>query len=168
MKQVMANTPVWVWPLLAFLIVRGLMASVDKVVPLRSIFILPLVMVGLSLQDVLSKFPSALPLALWMLCAALAARLSWSLFDSARVEAKGAGRIRIAGSWMPLTLMMSIFCVKYAVGATLSLNPGLQHDAAFGVAVSALYGVFSGIFAGQTLRIFAIYRDAVGRTANLM
>ena len=64
------------------------------------------------------------------------------------------------GSWTPLLLMMGIFCLKYAVGVALLLQPGLAQHLWFAASVCALYGLFNGIFFGQAMRIAALYRQA--------
>lgn len=168
LQQIVVNTPVWVWPLLAFLIYRGFVASVEREVPLRSVFILPLVMLGLSLQDVLVKF-SASGLLSWCMGFMLGLAASWQLFDRSAVVAHPERRaLRLRGSWLPLVLMMAIFATKYAVGAALAIQPTLQQQTHFAAAVCVLYGLFSGVFIGQLLRMLAIYRAEVGRNFKLM
>lgn len=167
LEQILTRTPIWVWPLLAFLIYRGLAASVEREVPLWSLFILPLVMLGLSLQDVLSKFGTPAALSLWLAGLALGAATAWRLFTGA-LPYPARRTILLRGSWAPLALMMAIFCTKYAVGVALSLQPALRQHAVFVAAVCALYGLFSGVFLGQLLRVLVIYRGEVGRNYKLM
>jgi hypothetical protein len=57
-------------------------------------------------------------------------------------------------------LMMSIFCMKYAVAVTLAIAPAYAHATGFIVPVCLAYGCFSGIFLGGLLRTVAVYRQA--------
>ncbi len=62
--------------------------------------------------------------------------------------------------------MLSIFCLKYALAVSLAVAPELRHAPLFTLAVCALYGVFSGVFAGRLLRSLAVYYRA-GKVAAL-
>lgn len=127
-------------------------------------------MLALSLHDVVNRFGAhAAALPLWFASMAAATLLTRRLFNDASVEAHpGRGNVLLHGSWVPLALMLAIFCVKYAVSVSLSLAPPLLADAAFIAAVCTLYGVFNGVFLGQLAAIVSIYRGGVGRKYKLM
>jgi hypothetical protein len=160
--QIIANTPWWVWALLAFLIYRGMIASVDREIPLRRTFIIPLVMLALSLQGIASGFGASPGAALGWLASMLAVSLlTWHFSSDDKLAAlPQRGAIFQPGSWTPLLLMMAIFITKYVVAVLLAIHPAYRHDALFAVAICALYGAFNGIFIGQLLRIMAVYRRA--------
>ncbi len=162
--QIVSSTPVWVWALLAFLIYRGLAARADRVVPFWNMFILPLVMLGLSLQDVLVRFGGAFALAVWLAFLALGtiAALKHARPDSVRADPLRR-TVSLRGSPMPLMLMMTLFAVKYAAAVMLTLQPELLQMPAFVAVTCGFYGMFSGIFVGQLLHACTIYRAAVGR-----
>ena len=52
LAQIILNTPVWVWALLMFLIYRGILASADREISLKKTFIIPVVMLALSVQGI--------------------------------------------------------------------------------------------------------------------
>jgi hypothetical protein len=62
----------------------------------------------------------------------------------------------LPGSWTPLVLILGIFVTKYAVGATLAMQPGMTRHGVFVLAVGGLYGLFSGIFAGRAVRLWRL------------
>jgi hypothetical protein len=162
LQQIIVHTPLWVWAILAFLLYRGLLASLDREVALRRVFLIPLVMLALSLQGMISAFGAdAAALPAWLACLLATTALTWNRFDadSVRPHPQRAA-VFLRGSWMPLALMMGVFCTKYAVGVMLALNPALKLQTMFAVGVCALYGAFNGIFIGQALRTVAIYRQA--------
>jgi len=170
LQQMLINTPVWVWALLAFLIVRGMMAGVSRETSIRRLFIIPLAMLALSIHGIAASFgtdPFAAPV--WLASTAAGTALAWALFslDSVSVHPE-RGSVFQQGSWMPLVLMMSIFLVKYGVNVVLHVAPHARHDSGFVIAVCMLYGLFNGIFFGRLLRILAIYRSGVARKYKLL
>jgi hypothetical protein len=163
LQQIIIKTPVWVWALLAFLVYRGLVASVDRVSSLRATFLIPLVMLGLSVQGIATTFATdALAMPVWFAALLAGTALTWSLVDPSRISADPAkGTIRQPGSWIPLMLMMGIFLTKYAVAIMLAVHPEFKQQAMFVASVCTLYGLFNGIFLGRLLRIVAVYRGSM-------
>lgn len=162
MQQIIHGTPLYVWAILAFLIQRGVMASRERELSLQKLCIIPLVMTGLSLQGIHASFGfgGVAPLA-WLAGALLGGALGWRLIKPAAIVADTArASIRQAGSWLPLVLMLSIFCMKYAVAVALAITPALRQELGFVATAAALYGIFSGIFTGRLLRSLALYRQA--------
>jgi non-heme chloroperoxidase len=53
-------------------------------------------------------------------------------------------------------LIMGIFFTKYTVGVTLVYAPRLAHQMSFALPVSALYGIFSGVFVGQATSLWRL------------
>lgn len=170
LQQILVKTPAWVWVLLAFLIYRGLVASVDRVVGLRKVFIIPLVMLALSVQGIASAFGgNAIAVPVWLMAMMAGAFAGWHLLGAEDVvPLPERGSVRLRGSWSTMVLILGIFLTKYTVNVALSLQPDLPHQLAFVATVCALYGVFNGVFIGQLLRIVAIFRDGVARFQNFL
>ena len=148
--QILSHTPVYVWAILALLVYRGMVATRAREIGIRKLFIIPLIMLALSLQGITSKFGMGwLPLAAWAAGAA-ALTLAIRALGRSRVSAGAApGTVRVPGSWAPLAMMMAIFFAKYATAVTLAIHPGATHSAWFVAAVCALYGIFNGYFLGR-------------------
>ena len=158
--EILTHTPAWVFALFALLLWLGATQLTGRRVGLRRTLVMPVVMIGLSLYGVLSAFKDQ-PLA----AAAWAAAALAVGFAVAQRAAPAGTRydpvtrsFALPGSAVPLTLMMGIFFTKYAVGVQVALHPALANDAAFALGVSALYGAFSGMFAGRALRLWALAR----------
>lgn len=160
LQQILTKTPVWVWALLAFLIYRGLVASVDREVGLRKVFIIPVVMLALSIQGIASAFGADIAAApVWLACTFAATLLAWRLTDTDGIRAyPERGSVALRGSWSTMVLVLGIFLTKYAVNVALSMHPELKQQFAFVATVCALYGLFNGIFIGQLLRIVSVFR----------
>ncbi|MET0857842.1 MAG: DUF6622 family protein [Telluria sp.] len=148
--QIVTHTPVYVWAILALLIYRGVVAMRDREMTIRKLFIIPVIMLALSLQDVVAKFGADfMPLFAWAGGAALMALLVWKLSSAGISASASPGRVLVHGSSAPLAMMMAIFFTKYATAVTLVVKPQVSHHVVFSTLVCALFGVFSGYFLGR-------------------
>jgi hypothetical protein len=160
---VVARTPTWVWVLLAALVALGASQCFARSAGLRRVLTMPIAMAGFSAWGLASAFGGAAQiagiLAGWLLAAsAVAATALWlraappagTRFDAADQ------RFELPGSAWPLALILGIFLVKYAVGVELALQPQLAHDSRFGLEIALLYGVFNGLFAARSLRLWRL------------
>ncbi len=167
-NQIITHTPVWVWAILGLLLWVGLKQSMPRSVSLRRATVLPLVMVGLSLAGVFSAFGAGShALLAWGAVAAVTAAIVMQLsLPQATHYNSWTQQFQLPGSWTPLVLMVGIFITKYAVGVTLAMHPELARDALFSQSVAALYGGFSGVFAGRAARLWRLASSrASGNTA---
>jgi hypothetical protein len=150
MTRFLTHTPLYVWAILALLVYRGLVALRDRELHVRSLFIIPLVMLALSIHDIGAKFGlRGFAPALWTLGALAASLLAWAVGDPRVSQGSAPGRVRVAGSRLPLAMMMAVFATKYAASAALAVLPQLAEDALFVTAVCVAYGACNGCFLGR-------------------
>jgi hypothetical protein len=154
---VLSRVPVWVWALLALILVMGLIQSRDQRMTRARLVMLPLAWLGFGAWGVLSTFGlHAAPLLAWLATLASAVwllqRSGWP--GAARFET-AQQRFFVPGSWWPLALMLGIFTAKFALGMSLALEPGLAHSAPVAGGFSALFGALSGVFLGRSRNILA-------------
>jgi hypothetical protein len=163
--QIILHTPKWVFAVFVLLLWLGCKQLMSGSVSLAKVTVMPIAMTGLSLAGVISAFGDS-PGALlgWAVAAAalVLVVLQQALPASTRYD-RSAREFQVAGSAMPLVLMMGIFFTKYVVGVALAMHPELRQQASFSVAIPMLYGAFSGIFAARAVRLWklAIRTDAV-------
>ena len=154
--RILAGTPPWVWALLAALLWLGISQSVARTVGLGRIASLPVAMTGLSFYGTISVFGSA-PAVLLAWLAAAGSAAWWTgrrpLPEKTAYD-PATNLFTLPGSWLPLALIMGIFLTKYAVGASLAMQPGMNGHAGFAMTVGALYGAFSGVFIGRAGRLW--------------
>jgi hypothetical protein len=62
-------------------------------------------------------------------------------------------RVLMPGSWLPLGLMLGLFCIKFGVAFALATNPGLAADAGIAAGAGLAYGAFSGAFLARALTV---------------
>jgi hypothetical protein len=147
--QIVTHTPVYVWAILALLVYRGVVAMREREMTIRKLFIIPVIMLALSLQDVMAKFGADfMPLSAWAGGAVITILLVWKLSSAGISAGASPGSVRVHGSWAPLAMMMAIFFTKYATAVTLVVRPQASHDPLFSTVVCALLGVWSGYFLG--------------------
>jgi hypothetical protein len=147
-----------------FLILLGLgvLQSRNRTVTRNTLATLPIAMLALSLIGVLTTFgPSPIGLAAWLAGAASAAWLGVKLItpSGVSVSSKTRGYV-VPGSWEPLTLMMAIFFMKYAVGVFLARRLSIVHAPVFIGAISLSYGLLSGLFLARARGIMRLARQA--------
>ena len=158
--RIVGNTPLWVWPLLLALLWLGFDQTRARVVGLRRILLLPAVMTGLSLSGAMTSFGAGpLVLLVWSIAVCIGTGLAVKrpAVSLARYDPATA-LFHLPGSWAPLALILGIFSAKYATGATLAMQPALAASIEFSTLVSAVYGVFSGIFVGRAIRLWRLRR----------
>jgi len=147
---VIRHTPTWVWAVLMLLLVMGIAQSRPRHVGLARAGLLPLVMLAWSLSGVLSAFAGGTALPAWAVGAMLAAlAVRQSGYGRRAIWLAAEQRFRVPGSWWPLALMLAIFLTKFVVAVALIEQPQLHAAPVFELAVSLLYGAFSGVFAGR-------------------
>jgi hypothetical protein len=160
--QILEHTPRWVFILFALLLALGLSQTRTREVSRARVAVLPLAMLLLSLIGVLSTFtPSSLALIAWIV--GLGACLT---LIGERIAVRGASwlaetdRFRIPGSWLPLTLILGLFMIKYGSGIALALQPALAASTRVAVPLSLLYGVSAGLFWGRARSVLALRQNA--------
>jgi hypothetical protein len=146
--QILLYTPRWVFALLAGLCVFGLMQVRTRRVSLWLAALLPAAMPVLSLSGVL-QYVGVWPPALmaWLLGLAAASMLGLKAMDpqGARYDAESR-KLVVAGSWIPLLVILGIFSVRYAMGVARGMDLELVRDRNVQLAASLLLGAFSGFF----------------------
>ncbi|MET3493144.1 putative membrane protein [Variovorax boronicumulans] len=170
LMQIVLHTPKWVFAVFVLLVWLGARQLLSNSMSLNRVTLMAVAMGGLSLFGVISAFGDS-PGALlgWAAAAAvlMALLLQRPLPATTRYDA-ATRKFHMAGSAVPLMLMMGIFFTKYAVAATLALHPELRHHAVFALAIPVLYGAFTGIFVGRAVRLWklAMAADAVASGAR--
>ena len=158
---ILQHTPLWVWGLLAALVALGSTQIKTRQMTLRRAALMPVAMVGLSLFGVLSSFGGhALPMLAWLAGAAVsvAGARACGAWSGAAWSQRDA-RFNVPGSWLPMALILTLFAIKYGVGVSLALHPGLKDEALFASAACLAYGVFSGLFLARAINFWTLVKQ---------
>jgi hypothetical protein len=136
----------------------GMQQTLPRRMSLNRATIAPLALTGLSFYGMTSAF-GASPLALlgWLggAVVALVACMQWQSATAIQYDATNR-RFQLPGSMAPLALFMGIFFTKYAVGASLGMQPALAQNLNFALTVSTVYGAFSGALLARTAKLWRI------------
>jgi len=149
--DIVTGTPLWVWPLLLYVLYVGWAATRDRTVALWRLLVMPAIIAALGLWNLLSAPVSAAGLA------ALGAGAMLGAIIGLRVAARRPairlpdGRLALAGDWLPLLLFLAIFAVRYATGAAVAIDPSLAADPVFRVAGLFLSGLFAAMMIARTV-----------------
>lgn len=157
--QILLYTPTWVFALLAGLCVFGLMQARTRRVAVWLALLLPAAMPVLSLSGVLQYVGLWWPaLAAWLLGISAASMLCLKTInpDTAQYDAESR-KLLIAGSWIPLLVILGIFFVRYAMGVGLGMQLEIARNGAVQLGVSLLLGAFSGFFFARGLVFWRTY-----------
>lgn len=158
---VLHATPPWVWGILAVLLGLGFSQARARSASLRRVAFMPVALGVFALWGLASAFGRSpmfgYVMLLWMLCASTVFAAVASMAPPAGASWDDAARrFHLRGSWTPMLLIAGIFVVKYFVGVDVAMQPSLARDANYTLAVGAIYGAFSGIFAGRAARLFRL------------
>ncbi|MDR6484904.1 DUF6622 family protein [Paraburkholderia terricola] len=160
----MNHVPHWVLVLFVALLVIGLRQSRTHVASRGRLLVMPLIMAALSLNALIRLFGAdAWACLFWVgaLVAPIVVRRRFSACVDA-VYLEQERKFRIAGSWIPLGLMMAIFALRFA--ATMVAHMRLVEGGGVALGFALGFGVLSGAFVARSILIFG---KAYGRRDSL-
>jgi hypothetical protein len=147
--QIVANTPLWVWPLMAFVLWLGLQGLRPRVIPVWRLAILPAVSLATSLAGIAQSANPAGAAAGWGLALIAFLPLGWAFGQDRPVRLRPEdGKLEIAGGWFALLFGLSIFAVRYAMGVLFGVLPALRAEAFWIYLSGAVGGMVAGVGIG--------------------
>ena len=150
--QILYFTPTWVFGLLAGLVAFGLMQTRTRRVPVWLALLLPAGMTVLSLSGVLQYVSQpGFALLAWLFGVCATSALSLRVRPEAAQYDASSRRLMIAGSWVPLFVILGIFCVRYAIGVATGMGLETIRSLLAQAASSLLLGALSGFFVARLL-----------------
>jgi hypothetical protein len=152
--QVLIHTPIWVFPLFAYLVWLGIKATRPRTVTIWRSLIVPAVFIVWGLSRLLSRQDYVWPLVIWV--AAAAVLLVIGLLTARPLELDHTtGEIKRPGSWMPLIRNVTVFVLQYTVAVIAAVDP---HDATTAAIVGrVISGGTTGYFVGRTIALLRQY-----------
>jgi hypothetical protein len=147
--QIVVNTPLWVWPLMLFVLWLGWRGLQPRTMPPARLAILPLVGLGTSLAGIAQSLQPGLALAGWAAALAMALPIGWAIGARCGVRLRPEdGRLEVAGGWFALGFGLSIFVVRYTLGVLSGVMPGLRAEPFWIVLSGSIGGIVTGIGVG--------------------
>ena len=163
--QIVVNTPLWVWPLMLFVLWLGWRGLQPRVMPPARLAILPLVGLGTSLAGIAQSLQPGLALAGWAVALIAALPLGYAIGTRRAVRLRPEdGRLEVAGGWFALVFGISIFVVRYTLGVLSGVMPALRVEPLWIVLSGGVGGIVTGIGVGWLANLLLrAYRPAVVR-----
>lgn len=149
--DILSHTPLWVWPLIAYGLFVGWSRTRDRVVQPWRLLVLPVLIAGLALYNLVASGISAAGLA-GVACGAVAGTFAGTAMARRRPATLLAdGRLALQGDWLPLALIVGIIIVRYAKGIALGIDPALARETGFILASASLSGFFAAMMIARTI-----------------
>ena len=146
--EIVIHTPLWVWPLMLFVLWLGWWGLQPRTVPPARLAILPLVGVGTSLVTIAQSAQPSLGLSGLVVTLIAALPLGYAIGSRRTVSLADNGRIAIDGGWFALCFGVSIFAVRYALGVLFGVMPALRAQPFWIVLSGSVGGIVAGIGLG--------------------
>ena len=156
--RILANTPLWVFALLAYLIWQGWQARQPRTQAIWRMLVVPLVffLMGLS-RLVLARDHALEPLLAWLVAAILFGALGlWSGPKLLAVD-RARGVVSRPGSAAPLIRNVTVFSLQYGVAVATAMK--LEPHAAVAIIGHAVSGASAGYFSGWAAALLRRYRN---------
>ena len=159
---IIANTPAWVWALLAFLLFMGIRALRTSTAPLWRIAIMPTIFFSWGIVSLYGLHGIGMTRLLPWMAALIAGILIGSLIASMQPIRADKVRhlVQVPGGPLTLILILLIFATKYAFGFLHATRPTLFAEPRFWVSEIAISGVLAGMFVGRFVGLWRRYRAA--------
>ncbi|MGH1331651.1 MAG: hypothetical protein ACRBBK_12280 [Paracoccaceae bacterium] len=148
-QGILANAPLWVWPLFLALVLFGLISTRTRNSPVILYAILPFL--GLLALGSVGGLPFQ--------------ALGWSIFGPSYLAGLWLGnrlqkrwiiarmgrKIRVKGEGFTLVVLITIFAANFADGIFSAILPDLRLDPVYTILFAAIVGVISGSFLGRAI-----------------
>ncbi|MBV9565885.1 MAG: hypothetical protein JOY90_36355 [Bradyrhizobium sp.] len=153
--QILIHTPLWVWPLLFYLVWRGIKAMQPRTTRMSRSLIVPAIFIVWGASRLVSRsHDSAWPLVSWIAAALVMALVGFGTAKPFDLD-QATGQITRPGSVIPLIRNLTVFALQYAVAVIAAIDPdGHSIATVIGRAVS---GATTGYFLGGTVAMLRQY-----------
>ncbi|KOO75606.1 DUF1453 domain-containing protein [Stenotrophomonas maltophilia] len=160
LQHLAAQTPIWVWLLLAFLVTRGIAAMKPAETSLQKLAIVPALFAVWGGWSISHRFGASLiAWSEWLAGIATGAALAWLLLNRLKLTLdRSTGKLWRSADFSLLPLLLVTFLVKYGFEVAFAVSPSLTAHAGFNAAYLLLTGGFTGIFIGKYARYLASLR----------
>jgi len=156
--RVLANTPVWVFALLAYLIWQGWQARRPRTQAIWRMLIVPLVFFLMGLSRLVSARGHGLePIMAWLVAAILFGALALWRGPKLLAVDKARGMVTRPGNAGPLVRNVTVFSLQYGVAVATAMK--LEPHAAVAMVGHVVSGASAGYFSGWTVGLLRRYRN---------
>ena len=147
---ILQHTPVWVFVVLAAVIVLGLQALRPRELPVWRLLAVPAVFIGWGILSLIQRSLTSPALAAeWFAAVALGAAIGWAVTRLAGVTFDPSGGfVHVPGTPLTLVRNLLIFLVRYGIAVAAALSVTAAGHAQFVTLDVAVSGIVAGYFLG--------------------
>lgn len=163
LTQIIIHTPVYVWGLLAYLIITGIKGRETQTVSLWRMLFVPVIFIGvgfLHFDDSSDQFSSFL--TAWFVGLLLLAPLGFLTGPRILAVDRENKRIERAGTIFPLIRNVIIFCAQYVLAVLNAIYPA-DHSTLM-LITAVVSGASAGYFGGWLISLWRKYQESPQRT----
>lgn len=162
--NILTGTPLWVWILLIFLIVRGINALNDREMEVKRLFLLPLIFLFWGGSGVINElaFPrwGGISMLAGLIIGGSVGWLLWRTTPRLKIK-EGTNLIIRPGTPLTLIFIIIAFATKFTLIFFLNVEPDLKNVLNFNLVFGLLTGIIDGVFFGGTLNLYMTFRKIV-------
>ncbi len=149
--DLLSGTPWWVYLIFLYLLWIGFQASKPRKIPLRRLFILPLLLTVWSLYGLFLRMDGRYGyFVVWIVALLVGGALGWVWVRKWKATVNWHEKtINLPGSWSVLIFVLIIFVAKYWFGYTYSVNPESVYNPTIFLSDAIISGFITGIFVGR-------------------
>lgn len=151
--SILSYTPIWVWILLAYLLLRGIKALRSREVSPSRALVLPVIFFVWALAGMFAELTDW-PVGLLAFAIGLGIGFAGGWANATRLPAatfdRAKGLIWRPGSATTLVLVIVAFVAKYVLSVGLAVHPHLGAEAGFAALFGGVSGLVDGAFWGGT------------------
>lgn len=155
-QVILAHTPIWVWVLLVYLVIRGLAAMKPRDVSVPRMLMVPVLFLAWGLYGIVTQLHHlSYAFAAFVAAFVVGLGIGWLLAKGREPSRRdpATGLIHRPGSPVMLVLILVAFCSKFALLAALGYQPELATDLGYNSLYGGVAGVVSGVFWGGSLLV---------------
>jgi hypothetical protein len=147
MIAIFTNPPIWVWPMLAGLVLLGLNSRRNRMVPIWAFAVQPL----LGVMSLLTSAGLPNPALVWpcfIVVYALGGAYGLRKQPALTGEFEGM-KVHLKGEWLSLVCFMTIFWSRFAQGMLEAIAPAATGSTVFLMAFAIANGAPAGVLFGR-------------------
>lgn len=153
MQNIINQTPVYIWIIFIYVLLRGYQATKSRSIPISRLFVMPIVFTLLKIQQLHAY--DLLPIAIaWALGTMIGSAVAY--YDGKVSFKTTTNKIHMPGSKTTLVLLLILFTCKYCLGMLKVVQP--EHHTEYALADIIITFLFAGFTLGKavtyTIRFF--------------
>ncbi|HSW73001.1 MAG TPA: DUF6622 family protein [Chlamydiales bacterium] len=158
MLKIITSAPFYVWPLLAYLVFIGIKSRKTQVLPLKVLFIMPIVFTVWSFYSFTARYNSMGIGLLWALCIGVGSAIGSGIVQRMALRFDKENKlVEMPGSLLTLILSLSIFITKFGLGMAYSMNPEWIGKLLF---FEFSTTIITGVFIGRLVGVLKKYKSS--------